>query len=145
MTSAHGVPIDSRTSVQTVGPRGPMLLQDVVYQEELAHFDRERIAERVVHAKGAGERSVEWGYWSGSTGMGILLEWVYRNGSTAGAGVFMLTTCLLYGDVLHACLVRHSCHLRTSCVPLSPDPSSNQLGPSVLSHQCSFIPVMWAS
>ena len=38
----------------TVGPRGPILLQDHVLLEELAHFDRERIPERVVHAKGAG-------------------------------------------------------------------------------------------
>ena len=33
---------------------GPLLLQDHVYIEEIAHFDRERIPERVVHAKGAG-------------------------------------------------------------------------------------------
>jgi len=40
--------------VLTVGPRGPMLLQDITFLDELAHFDRERIPERVVHAKGAG-------------------------------------------------------------------------------------------
>ena len=38
----------------TVGPRGPVLLQDVQFLDEMAHFDRERIPERVVHAKGAG-------------------------------------------------------------------------------------------
>ena len=38
----------------TVGARGPILLQDHVFIEEIAHFDRERIPERVVHAKGAG-------------------------------------------------------------------------------------------
>lgn len=38
----------------TVGPRGPILLQDNHFIDELAHFDRERIPERVVHAKGAG-------------------------------------------------------------------------------------------
>ena len=38
----------------SVGARGPLLLQDHVLIEELAHFDRERIPERVVHAKGAG-------------------------------------------------------------------------------------------
>lgn len=37
-----------------MGPRGPLLLQDVQFLEELAQFDRERIPERVVHAKGAG-------------------------------------------------------------------------------------------
>jgi len=40
----------------TAGPRGPLLVQDVVFADEMAHFDRERIPERVVHAKGAGER-----------------------------------------------------------------------------------------
>ena len=38
----------------TAGPRGPLLVQDHVFLEEMAHFDRERIPERVVHAKGAG-------------------------------------------------------------------------------------------
>nr|XP_008509599.1 PREDICTED: catalase [Equus przewalskii] len=38
----------------TAGPRGPLLVQDVVFTDEMAHFDRERIPERVVHAKGAG-------------------------------------------------------------------------------------------
>ena len=37
----------------TVGPRGPILLQDILH-EKMAHFNRERIPERVVHAKGAG-------------------------------------------------------------------------------------------
>lgn len=39
---------------QTVGPRGPVLLQDYILQENLAHFVRERIPERIVHAKGSG-------------------------------------------------------------------------------------------
>jgi catalase len=38
----------------TAGPRGPLLLQDITFLDEMAHFDRERIPERVVHAKGAG-------------------------------------------------------------------------------------------
>jgi catalase len=38
----------------TVGPRGPVLLQDYYMHEKLAHFNRERIPERVVHAKGTG-------------------------------------------------------------------------------------------
>ena len=46
--------MDFKTGVQTFGPRGPMLMQDFVYMDEMAHFDRERIPERVVHAKGAG-------------------------------------------------------------------------------------------
>lgn len=54
LTTSGGAPIGSKTAVRTVGPRGPMLMEDVVYMDEMAHFDRERIPERVVHAKGAG-------------------------------------------------------------------------------------------
>lgn len=54
LTTSQGAPIGNKLAIQTVGPRGPALLQDFVYQDEMAHFDRERIPERVVHAKGAG-------------------------------------------------------------------------------------------
>jgi catalase len=53
-TTGHGVPIETKDATMTVGPRGPVLLQDQAFIEEIAHFDRERIPERVVHAKGAG-------------------------------------------------------------------------------------------
>jgi len=54
-TTAHGVPLIAKDATMTVGnPGGPILLQDVAFIEEMAHFDRERIPERVVHAKGAG-------------------------------------------------------------------------------------------
>jgi len=55
IVTGHGAPVDNRGASLTVGPRGPMLLQDITFLDELAHFDRERIPERVVHAKGAGE------------------------------------------------------------------------------------------
>jgi catalase len=74
LTMSNGAPIANKNAVLTVGPRGPLLMQDVVYMDEMvgpfrfrfsrrwmtvfkkfkAHFDRERIPERVVHAKGAG-------------------------------------------------------------------------------------------
>ncbi|CAB3404199.1 unnamed protein product [Caenorhabditis bovis] len=54
LTTAYGVPLHTKTASLTAGRRGPMLMQDVVYMDEMAHFDRERIPERVVHAKGAG-------------------------------------------------------------------------------------------
>ncbi|CAJ0558379.1 unnamed protein product, partial [Mesorhabditis spiculigera] len=54
LTTSTGAPIHEKKAVLTVGPRGPMLMQDVVYMNEMQHFDRERIPERVVHAKGAG-------------------------------------------------------------------------------------------
>jgi len=53
-TVSSGCPTGRKTAIQTVGPRGPALLQDFVFQDEMAHFGRERIPERVVHAKGAG-------------------------------------------------------------------------------------------
>uniref|UniRef100_A0A914UKS2 Catalase n=1 Tax=Plectus sambesii TaxID=2011161 RepID=A0A914UKS2_9BILA len=54
LTTSNGAPIGNKTAMLTAGPRGPVLMQDVVFMDEMAHFDRERIAERVVHAKGAG-------------------------------------------------------------------------------------------
>lgn len=54
LTTGHGQPIGDKLNSLTVGPRGPILLQDVALLDEMAHFDRERIPERVVHAKGAG-------------------------------------------------------------------------------------------
>lgn len=53
-TTSNGCPVGTKTSTVTVGERGPVLLQDVHFLDEMAHFDRERIPERVVHAKGAG-------------------------------------------------------------------------------------------
>jgi len=53
LTTNQGVPITDNQDSLTVGERGPVLLQDVQFVEKMAHFDRERIPERVVHAKGA--------------------------------------------------------------------------------------------
>jgi len=54
LTTNQGVPVTNNQNSLTIGERGPVLLQDVHLIEKLAHFDRERIPERVVHAKGAG-------------------------------------------------------------------------------------------
>ena len=54
LTAANGAPVANNQNSLTAGPRGPALLQDVWLIEKLAHFDRERIPERVVHAKGSG-------------------------------------------------------------------------------------------
>lgn len=54
LTTNQGMPVTDDQNSQTVGARGPILLQDIVFVEKIAHFDRERIPERVVHAKGAG-------------------------------------------------------------------------------------------
>ncbi len=54
LTTAAGAPVADNQNTMTAGPRGPALVQDFWMLEKLAHFDRERIPERVVHAKGSG-------------------------------------------------------------------------------------------
>lgn len=54
LTTSVGCPVADNQNVMTAGPRGPMLLQDVWFLEKLAHFDREVIPERRMHAKGSG-------------------------------------------------------------------------------------------
>ncbi|MDM0032023.1 catalase [Variovorax sp. J22P271] len=49
---ATGAPVVDNLNIQTAGPRGPALLQDIWLIERLAHFDREVIPERRMHAKG---------------------------------------------------------------------------------------------
>ena len=53
LTTASGRPYAEHENSQTVGSRGPILLQDVILHEKMAQFNRERIPERVVHAKGS--------------------------------------------------------------------------------------------
>ncbi|GAA2683520.1 MULTISPECIES: catalase [Actinosynnema] len=54
LTTAAGAPVADNQNSLTAGPRGPMLLQDLWFLEKLAHFDREVIPERRMHAKGSG-------------------------------------------------------------------------------------------
>ncbi|NKX53493.1 catalase [Arthrobacter mobilis] len=54
LTTVAGAPVAENQNSLTAGPRGPMLLQDVWFLEKLAHFDREVIPERRMHAKGSG-------------------------------------------------------------------------------------------
>jgi catalase len=54
LTHASGAPVADNVNIMTAGPRGPALLQDVWLIEKLAHFHREVIPERRMHAKGAG-------------------------------------------------------------------------------------------
>ena len=53
ITTSNGNPIDNNQNSLTAGPGGPILLQDFTLIDKLASFDRERIPERVVHAKGS--------------------------------------------------------------------------------------------
>ncbi|KAG0053212.1 hypothetical protein BGZ90_006274, partial [Linnemannia elongata] len=54
LTTSNGNPVEDNQNSITVGQYGPILLQDFALIDKLTHFDRERIPERVVHAKGAG-------------------------------------------------------------------------------------------
>ncbi len=54
LTTVAGVPVPDNQNVMTAGRRGPQLLQDIWFLEKLAHFDREVIPERRMHAKGSG-------------------------------------------------------------------------------------------
>ena len=53
LTTAAGIPVGDNQNCLTAGPRGPLLVQDWQLFEKHAHFNRERIPERVVHAKGS--------------------------------------------------------------------------------------------
>jgi len=54
LTTASGKPYTENENTMSIGARGPLLLQDFILHEKMAHFNRERIPERVVHAKGTG-------------------------------------------------------------------------------------------
>lgn len=54
LTTSAGAPVSDNQNSMSAGPRGPLLLQDYQLMEKLAHQNRERIPERVVHAKGWG-------------------------------------------------------------------------------------------
>jgi len=58
LTTAAGIPVSDNQNSLTAGQRGPTLMQDHHLLEKLAHFNRERIPERVVHAKAAGAHGV---------------------------------------------------------------------------------------
>ena len=54
LTTSAGAPVVDNQNTMTAGRYGPVLLQDVWFLEKLAHFDREVIPERRMHAKGSG-------------------------------------------------------------------------------------------
>lgn len=54
LTTRQGHPVPDNQNTRTVGSRGPMTMENYHFLEKMSHFDRERIPERVVHARGAG-------------------------------------------------------------------------------------------
>ncbi|WP_371860434.1 catalase [Segetibacter aerophilus] len=58
LTTRQGHPVSNNQSLRTVGNRGPATLENYQFLEKMSHFDRERIPERVVHARGSGAHGV---------------------------------------------------------------------------------------
>ncbi len=58
LTTRQGHPISDNQNTRSIGSRGPLVLEDYQYLEKMSHFDRERIPERVVHARGAGAHGI---------------------------------------------------------------------------------------
>src|SRR6476619_6832778 len=54
LTTRQGHPVSENQSLRSVGERGPATLENYQFIEKITHFDRERIPERVVHARGTG-------------------------------------------------------------------------------------------
>lgn len=54
MTNRQRHPVTDNQNTRTVGSRGPTTVENYDFLEKISHFDRERIPERVVHARGAG-------------------------------------------------------------------------------------------
>ncbi|GGI98475.1 hypothetical protein GCM10009083_13850 [Halopseudomonas pertucinogena] len=57
LTTRQGHPVRDNQSLRSVGERGPATLENYQFIEKITHFDRERIPERVVHARGTGASS----------------------------------------------------------------------------------------
>ena len=66
LTTRQGHPVSDNQNQRTVGPRGPATLENYHFLEKISHFDRERIPERVVHARGA----VAFGYFEATGKVG---------------------------------------------------------------------------
>ncbi len=54
MTNQQGHPVTDNQNTRSVGNRGPLVLENYDFLEKISHFDREKIPERIVHARGAG-------------------------------------------------------------------------------------------
>ena len=54
LTTRQGHPVPNNQNNRTVGDRGPTVLENYHFLEKISHFDRERVPERVVHARGTG-------------------------------------------------------------------------------------------
>jgi catalase len=64
LTTRQGHPVSNNQDSRTVGDRGPTTLENYQFLEKISHFDRERIPERVVHARGAGAHGFFEALWN---------------------------------------------------------------------------------
>jgi catalase len=71
LTTAAGAPVIDNQNTMTAGARDPDLLQDERLLEKLAHFDREVIPERRMHAKGSGA----YGTFTATHGLNVVEQW----------------------------------------------------------------------
>ena len=58
LTTRQGQPVTDNQNMRTIGDRGPAVMENYQFMEKIAHFDRERVPERVVHARGTGAHGV---------------------------------------------------------------------------------------
>src|SRR6267378_2056931 len=98
MTTDAGRPVGDNQNSLTVGPRGPVVFEDFLLFEKMAHFNRERIPERVVHAKGSGA----YGHFV-CTSAEITKYTTAKLFSTVGNNtpVFFIRDPLKFGDFIH--------------------------------------------
>ncbi|BCG24638.1 catalase [Pseudomonas tohonis] len=93
LTRDNGAPVGDNQNSQTAGPNGSVLLQDVQLIQKLQRFDRERIPERVVHARGTGAH----GEFTASADIADLtIAKVFRNGERTP--VFVRFSSVVHGN-----------------------------------------------
>lgn len=93
LTRDNGAPVGDNQNSQTAGPNGPVLLQDIHLIQKLQRFDRERIPERVVHARGAGAHGE---FVSTADISDITKANVFKNGSKTP--VFVRFSLVIHGN-----------------------------------------------
>ena len=78
LTNRQGHPVYDNQNQRTVGARGPATLENYQFLEKISHFDRERIPERVVHARGATAFGYfeAYGAWTTRSGMRSRSKWL---------------------------------------------------------------------
>lgn len=94
LTTNTGAPVGDNQNAKTVGQNGPVLLEDIHLIEKLASFDRERIPERVVHARGAGA----YGEFIAADNFGAYTEAAFLNTRGKKTPVFVRFSTVVHGN-----------------------------------------------